>query len=79
MRVSHVRIYPLTEGGFEVMARVRGGLQRAGVYPTIDVALDSTRTLNLKNPDDCVFVYPRPFADSLARHMIKKIAKVVGA
>ncbi|MCB1471218.1 MAG: hypothetical protein KDK08_29540 [Rhizobiaceae bacterium] len=75
MKVSHVRIYPHRDGGFEVWARVRGGLQNTGRYSTVTEALDATRALDLKKPDDPVYVYPLPLGVSLARHLNAEIGK----
>lgn len=65
-KVYDVRIYPGVLSGFDVLVRVRGGLQPSGNHPTLEAALVAAQAIPGKPPAQPVYVYPRSFAQMMA-------------
>lgn len=67
-KIGHIRIYPNPDpaNGFDVILRVRGGIQKHGTYPTIDAALAASWALEGRKSGEPVYVYERDFPASLA-------------
>lgn len=74
-KALHVRVYPGDQSGFDVVARVRGGIQKTGHYLTIEAALAAAWALDRKDPLDPVFVYDRPFGAAVTAFIEQKLAK----
>ena len=58
-----------------MVARVRGGIQKIGHYPTIEAALAAAWALVRKDTLDPVFVYNRPFGAALTAFIERDMAR----
>lgn len=74
-KVYDVRLYPAVSSGFDIIARVRGGIMKLGNYPTIEAALAAAQMTEGKKPMQPVYVYPR----SLPAMMAEAVAPALGA
>jgi len=74
-KVYDVRVYPGVSSGFDIVARVRGGIMKLGNHPTIETALEAAQAVEGKTPAQPVYVYPRSLPDLMA----EAVAPALGA
>lgn len=67
--VFDVRIYPGSKGGFDVVARLRGGLQGRGNYSTLEAALEAGRAVAGRVADQPIYVFSYSLADRMAEQV----------
>ena len=68
-KVYDLRIYPGVSSGFDIIARVRGGIMKLGNHPAMDVALEAARAVEGRKTGQPIYVYDRSFAALFAEGM----------
>lgn len=76
--VFDVRIYPGSNGGFDVVARLRGGLQGHGNYSTLEAALEAGRAVAGRVADQPIYVFDFGLAERLAAQVVAGIEALDG-
>lgn len=79
MKIDHIRIYPATDGnGFDIILRIRGGIQKQGTYPTLQAATDQAWALEGRKPGQPIYLYETDFAGVLADALVTGLARLAG-